>query len=201
MNLGDFHSVISNEANKGSSFSDVIPAKVRQAARWVERNATLKYMERFVEASLSDRCWNFPTTRIKSIIFVRHLLENGKYKQIIQVDPQQVVSIDEGIPDGFWIDGDDHFWFDAFPSEGNLELELLLVEYSDWPTDLTKTHWLIDNAEDLLIAQTMILLAPTAREPEWIGMYTKSRDEALRTLLLADEELRQSARSERMVFD
>lgn len=198
MNLGEFHTVVQTEANKGTTLSGVIPSRVRMAARWLERNYTLKYMEQYKKASLADGCVRLPNTVIKTINFIRYY-KDSKWHYIKQIDPRQERTRETAFPTGFWIDGVEAIRFDAWPDE-QLEVFIGVAEYTIWPTELTATHWLLDNAEDALLAKTMMLLAPHARESRWLELYRDMMEGGIRTLLLADEELRQGARDEAMEY-
>jgi len=202
MSLADFHSTVSSNVNKGTLHDAVIPAFVKQAGRWMERNYSFKYMERFVTFAI-DPTSTYPRSialpeRFKSFNFIRIINADGSYSILNQVDPEDVISNDQATPTGYWLDGLDYIWMDNTPSE-IVNLEMSYIQYADWPVSpYIETPWLLENGEEILLAQTMMLMAPLLREPDLLTLYKAIRDEGLRTLTLADEELRSSNRNEVM---
>lgn len=200
MNLGEFHERVQKLIKRGAAFDAEIPYMVAGAAMWLERNYTFKYMERFVTFTLDPelavpRAVTLPEPGVKAISFMRNLSPLNEYKYLIQVDPQDVISIETGLPDRFWIDGDQAFWFDKTPDQ-RYTIELSYDRLTTWPTALDASHWLLDFAWDVLSWQVMIMMAPALRmDGTLLAMYKGLRDEGLRTLTLAQEELNQSARN------
>lgn len=205
MILSAFHSMVSTECNKGTRLDAFIPTRTMMAARVIERAQSLKYMERFVTfttdyTAMEPRAVAFPNSRVKAINFLRWMNTDGEYAYLTQVDPQTVVARESGYPTGYWMDGLDYLWFDNTPGV-NIDFEFSFWQYTDWPTDTAQEPWLAANAVDLLLAETMFLLAPKAREPAWLQLYQPMKDEGLRTLITADEELKASSRDESMIYD
>lgn len=205
MILSAFHTAISRECNKGARLDDVIPDYTRRAARFIERQHSLKYMERFVTftvlaAAAEPRAVAFPNTRVKAINFLRYLNSDSEFNYLGQVDPQTVVANESAVPTGYWMDGLDYLWFDNTPQE-NIAMEFSFIEYTAWPTDTTKEPWLLANAEEVMIAQTMMLMSGVAREPGWMELYKEMKAEGLQTLFVADEEMKASSRSESMIYE
>lgn len=205
MILGTFHTEVSNEVNRGTSYDSFIPLRAETAARRIERNYTLKHMERFVTftqaATLEcPRAIPFPNTRIKSIKFLRYLNGDSEFQHLKQVDPAQILSHAEGEPTAFWLDGKDYIWLDCDFDE-DIDFEFSFIEYSAWDrTNDNYENWLIDHAFDLLLAQTMMLMAPICREDAWLGTYGDMKREAERTLFIADQELRESVTDDSMIY-
>jgi hypothetical protein len=200
--LGDFHTLVVDEMNKGSVHTSRVPQRTLMAAQVIERNRTFKHMERFVEFTqpAAQRAFPFPSTRVKKFEFLRFAGTDGDFNYLVHVDPSQIENNLTGSPVGFWMDGKDYIWFDVEPDEA-IDFEMSFVEYSNWLlSDNNYTNWLLDNGTDLLLAQTMIYMAPIAREPGWIELYKDMRERGERTLYLADEELRQSMRDEIMIY-
>lgn len=203
MDLADFHTLVSSEINKGTLFDDVIPDYTRRSARWLERNYDFKHMERFVSFTVDSsatepRAVSLPE-RCKSIEWLRIVNSDGSYTYLTQVDGSDVTGDDETTPTGYWLDGVEYFWFDNTPQE-DLNMEMCYLQFTDWPTDTSQTPWFVANAEDVLLGQTIIMMAPRMREPKLKAIYQEMRDEGLRTITLSDEGMRASNRSESMVY-
>jgi hypothetical protein len=205
MILSAFHTAISREVNKKTRFDDLIPDYVRRAARFIERQHSLKYMERFVTftvdaAATEPRAVAFPNSRVKAINFLRYADSDSKYYYVGQVDPTTVAAAESGNPTGYWMDGLDYLWFDNVV-KANLAMEFSFIEYTLWPTDTAQEPWLLAHAEDLMIAQTMLMMAPVAREPGWKELYSDMKAEGLQSLFVADEEMKASSRDESMIYE
>lgn len=194
MNLGDFHTMVRNECNKGTKPNTRIVSATRQAARWMERNYTLRYMRRFVSFTLDvdnvyPRAVAQPA-RIKSIQMLRYSLPDGddtKFYKLFKIDPRDVTAVKDDYPTSYWLDGDEWIWFDNQPDD-DLPLEMIFSQYTNWPTSDSEEPWLLANAEDAMLAKTMQLMAPYLRENSFLQTYKPMLDEGIRTLLLADEE-------------
>lgn len=194
MNLGEFHDLIAVEAGKGSTLDTIIPAKVRQAARWLEQNYNLKYMDRYVGFTFdlgvtNPRAIEFPSHRVKRFNFFRIVQDTGEYQYLQPVDPQDVTATEDGEPSGYWLDGRDYLWLDNTPVEA-LVAELSYIEYTDWDSLVDEDEpWLLTHAEQAMIGQTIMLLTPTMRQPGLFQTYKLMRDEGLKALVDADNEL------------
>lgn len=195
MNLETFHTLVRNSIARGTSMDDMIPLAVRQAVRWLERNYSLGYMHKFktftlLSSGADPRIVAMPHARVKAVKFLRLLLPTGQYAYLTQVMGQEVDSPEGDIPAGYWVEGE-RLWLDTPPKE-DFPAELLWVEYTEWPTVGTAEHWLLNHAEDVLLAQTVLQLGPQLRDDKLMGLYKGLRDEGLRTLTLAEDERNQS---------
>jgi hypothetical protein len=204
--LGEFHTLIKNEANQGSRLDSYIPEATRRAARFLEVNYSFLYMERFQQAELDVSGANpkflpFPGNSTKKVNFVRYTQRAGTdplrashYVYLNRVDPIDisVIEVNQN-PTAYWLTGDESgsrfLVLDRVPTT-NLILEIHSVEYSTWPTNTSATNWLLENAEEAMIAKTMQRLARYAEEPEWVQFYAEPFEEGLRTVIMADEEAR-----------
>lgn len=214
--LAEFHSMVGDEVNKGTRYDSVIPRFTRRAARFIERNYNFLYMERFAELDLdlsspNPRFVAFPSEETKKVNFVRYPRVIGgsnqqEYVYLSKVDPIDVVSIEpETRPRGYWQTGDatgaNFLVLDQVGTD-ELTFEVHYIEFSTWSTDTGSTHWLLNNAEDVMIAQTMRMMAPYANEPDWIMAYKAMWEEGIRTLTMVDEEARNAGTADgyKMVY-
>lgn len=211
MTLGDFHTLIGDVANVSTNLDALTPIAVRQAARWIERNHTLRYMRRKETIS-----WNpdslgvssfFPLDEnVKSVDFVTFLIESDGSevqeldhdKDLLHVDP--TVGVPKKYRTRFDTSGSatvpgqdvEGIEVDIVPDK-TYSVELYLVRYTfPWPTDTADEHWLLDNAEDVLLIASMIYLSPLARETELLQFYTPMLAPAMKTLLAAESASEQT---------
>lgn len=204
MLLGDFHQHVKDAVKRGTTLDALIITATKQAALWLERNRTFKYMERYVTFNLDPSAANpravaLPSGGIKSIEFMNLLLATGGRQGLFQIDPEDVTLVETAAPNGYWIDSDQYFWFDNTPDQV-YNLEMSYARFTSWPTDLTSEPWLLKWADDLMLAQTVMQLNPFLRDDQMFTRMKVLRDESLRTILLTDEELRQSGRSDALRF-
>jgi len=196
MNLTEFTQMVKDEANKGTRLDDIIPTRIAMAVQRLERRYTLKYMERYVILTLDPnatepRAIQFPANGIKGANFMRYsCVRTGEYEYLSQCDSRDVLRDDRCNPTGYWFDGRKYIWFDNSVQEP-LDLEFSFNENSAWPPQ-DGTHWLLDNAADCVLAETMQLLATRARAPEWKQLYGDMLNSAQADLFRADNELRNS---------
>lgn len=212
--LNELYQTISREINRGTQFDEEIPEYVRRAIKWAERNHTMVYMQKFVRFTLDPEA-TYPRSisvpdRMKSINFLRLFnkdfdtdgndiidqKEEAEATYLRQVQGQEFGIVKFGVPTTFWIDSDEYIWLNAIPQEKLLG-QLSYNHYSPWPYP-KEVHPLLDISEDFLLALTIILMSPRLRNPTLREFYAPMRAEGLRTIMLADEELRNSARDEYM---
>ena len=212
--LSEFTSLVKAEANQGTRLDTVIPGAIRRAARFIETNYSFLYMERFQQATLDVSAENprflpFPGESTKKINFVRYAQTFGSVSEYVYLKPidpiDNTLIVNTSNPTAYWLTGDEtgaRFMVLNRTGTENLDLEIHSVEYSTWPESDTATHWLLNNAEDALLAKTMQRLARYAEEPDWLQVYKEPWEEAIRVTLMADEEARYSGPADgyKMVF-
>lgn len=192
--LGEFTDTIRADIRRGTSLDSLIPGFIRKGALWIERNNTLQYMRKFaeididIEADEQPRYISLINTRIKSVLMLRWVGDDGQFSYLALREPQDFPVSPVGTPAGYWLDGVDRIVLSSTPSE-NLHGELVVAKYTDWPTQPNSTHWLIDNAEDVLEAQAMIAFAKHARDEGAMAFWKGVFDAALPGLYAADAEM------------
>lgn len=200
MTLSEFTALVKDEANKGSTLDAAIPARIQMAVTRLERRYTMKYMEVFdtftLSAAATDPRRHDLDVKLKDIEFLRYTSTHGRYHYLMQANPADVLRDDQCHPTGFWLSGMSTLWFDNTVQE-DLPLEYLWSEYSTQP--LVDDHWLLVNAQDCLLAETMKVLSTRAREPSWLEKYDNMLTTSKADLFRADQELRNTLRDYTMV--
>lgn len=198
--LTDFYAMVRTAHGRGTSLDALLPRFVEQACLWMERNNSMKYMEREGDVLLAADS-TFPDTmvlpncRVKAVRWVRTLVGSDaactSWNYFRKLDPREQRSDRmETFPRGYWQSGHSTIRISG-PVEEDTTFSVGWYQYTDWPTednDGECAHWLIVNAHDLMLAQTMIQLAPVLRDKGLLDTWGPVRDQALKTLVQADEE-------------
>lgn len=196
MNLGEFHAAVSTALNRGTTLDARIPAMVKMAAQWMERNYSFKHMERFklLQIVEGDRTILLPSNvTIKAIKFLRIIDASGQYFYPKKVEPEDAVGVGHQphthtIPGSYFIVGNSALVFTGVPGE-DLNGEAMWYEYTDWPADLTATHYFLNAAADVLLAMTLLNMAAfVLRDARMVEGYKLMRDEGINTLTRATDE-------------
>jgi hypothetical protein len=192
MDLQTLHSEISKAIARGTAYDARIPAYAKMAARYIERNYTFQYMNIFatfeVDAdAVEPRLITLPA-RMKKDIFVRLVLDEGEYQPLQKIDPQQQHTLVTEVPTGYFLSGDDRIWLAQTPEE-DYDGEIFYTRFTTWPTAPDATNWLLNYADDVLIAQTMVFMAPLLRDPDAGALWGAMNQMAMKSLLDADFEL------------
>lgn len=199
--FAEFKATISEEISRGTSLDSKIAKRVNMAIRWAERRYNMQYMHRFVTFTLGagDRSISTPTSGVpKRIEFMRIVNSDNEFTYVPKVDPANVISIGTEIH-GFWQDAYEFFWFDGAPTE-DTNFEMLYFEYAAILVADGDTHWLIDNAEDFMIAQVMKYMSTVGNTAQWQIDYKEMLDTGLQTLDQAEYDIWQGAQDPVMVY-
>jgi len=204
--LSTIHTDVKAAIARGTAWDSQIPGWVRRAARWIERNNDLPYMKIYASFAIDadapePRLITLPT-ELKSFGddgFVRIVNADGTFSYLSNLAPQTQKEILVEPPQFFWLSGHNEIWLNSTPEE-DLSCEIYYVRYSTWPTLDTATHWLIDNAEDLLIAQTMVMMAPSLRDISVLQLWKGLRDEALATVVRSGTDMQYTNAPETMHY-
>ena len=210
MDLGDFHTMVSNALRRGTTLDQYIPQQVVLAVQWMERNYTFKYMENFrmLEVVQNQRTIQMPpNVLVKAAKFIRLYTTDGNFQYLNKVEPEDLVGIvsnqttTDPTPKSYYIVGLSKIVLDTVPAADWVG-EGILFEYSDWPTELTATHPLLDIAADMLLAQTQLLMSINImKDLRLVGAYKEARDEAVNTMTRAEDETKYGGESISMVFN
>jgi len=210
MNLGEFHSLVSESLNRGTSLDARIPSKVRQAVRWIERNYTYQYMRRWlsgtIDTSLPDAevipLYQLYPKAIEAVRLWPSDNPRSQFHDLKRIDPKERTSRTTDVS-GYWLDGVNSIILDGTPTDvsGSIPYEIHLHQYTAWPTDTNYEHWLIDNAEDMLLYTTLFYMGVSLRDSRMIADYKALRDEAQQTLHISEQEIQNNDRSASMVYN
>lgn len=198
--LNTFHDLVSGVVNRGTRYNSNIIVATRQAVRWIERKQTLKFMDKFSTFSLSvDQAdLTFASSRIKRVYFIRFPIGGDFHYLNGQRSPKGFTSGQAGRPSEYWWERGTQRLVFSIPVDTAYDAEVMWAEYTTWPTDTSPDftsvfeHWLLDNAEDLLMAQTMLFMVPTLKDPLVRQFWQPIRDEGLKTIEIAEDEFRHS---------
>jgi hypothetical protein len=202
VNLGDFKSELRDKIKKGDSFDEKLGGYSRRAARWIEQNQTLQYMRRRVEldATAGEVVIPLPTNMpIKAVEYIRFTAADGTRLECQKgelSDPEiewhtssRYSSSGTLNPSHFYLDGVEALIFNqTFPV--NMTGVGIVARYSDFPMRDNETHWLLNNAEGLMLRQAMIEYMTDARDDRGYQSYILQREQDLKVLLTADYEMR-----------
>lgn len=212
MTLGEFHTLVSDAMRRGDTLDDVIPGQVKLAVQWLERNYTMIYMENFrlLQVAAQDRIIALPPkVNIKSIKFIRTVGTDGTYTYLNRIQPEDLMGLrsentvpraSDTVPRAYFLIGVNQLVLDAVPSEA-LSGEAIFREYTDWPTDESSQHPLLQMASDVLLAQTQLFMAANIlKDLRMVEVYKTLRDEGVNTLTRAEDEAAYGGSDNSMVF-
>jgi hypothetical protein len=191
MNLGQFHSLVTAEVKRGNSLDNIIPLRVELAVKFLERNFSYGYMGRRIEVlldpSVADPKHVALGADVKAVKWLRYTQpESGNYFYLTKEDAQLQVAAGAGYATTYSLVGDDSIVLDKTPT-AIYTLEGEVFFYTDWSQDALAEHWILRNAPDLLLSQTMLGIGNYLRDMQMIQHYRGARDEALKTSLLAED--------------
>lgn len=200
--LSDIHTRVRSIMARGNSLDDLIVSTVRAAARKIEQNRTYQYMKKFGVATFdttSDLPYIIDTpNHFKRVKLVRLVVDDQYYRIRRGLDSEQL-SLESGVPDRYELDGTSRLVFNAIPDQ-DYEVHIFFDTYTSWPTEDSATNWLIENGEEALVREAVFLLRGDQRDKRVADMDKLLRDEAYRSLLIADEELADSDYDSAMKF-
>lgn len=198
-NLGEFHTLVSDALGKGTSLDSVIPKRVGMAAGWIERNYTFQYMRTW-KTFTADPDAEFPhivslyDLDIKKIDLIRIKTTEADgsvlfSRPLLQLAPADRETRSTGVPESFWLNGVSSIVFNSVPDVETV-FEAHLVQFSRWGSGNSWTHWLLDNATELLLCKTLTLMAVRTRDPKLYQMYESDLAKEIQAFNVAEENLR-----------
>jgi len=196
--------MVSFELKRGSSLDSMIPLYTKQAVNFLERNAPLKHMEEWVTVELQpgdqviDFVWAF-----RSWKFLRRDDGCGNWFYLQKRDPREETSVDgPTTPETYSQIGMRYIRFDSrWTGPDTLTMQGIVYKFSDWQTTRPDfRHFLLDQASDLLLFQTMLRIAGSVKDPRLDQMYRPQRDEALKAYFSMDTDAEYEGSEDAMVY-
>lgn len=206
MNITEFLSDVRLATLRGTSLDAQAARAFVNAVRFIEQNYDLPYMRREVTESCTSAfvLTGVNAATLKTVQELRWFDGDGVKNRIHQIDPDQLVSrtLDDGARGYEFFTARDGggnvtttLQFDAAFTEAT---DVTLLGYFYSVVDLTapseQDNWLINNAHELVLARTMIGLAPIMRDPIVLQMYQQSWQENVGVLIGAASSLEQGSR-------
>jgi hypothetical protein len=153
-----------------------------------------------------------PGVNIKAAKFIRLVDERvdvsvkGNYIYLNKVEPEDIQGIvsnkstSDPTPKSYYIVGLNTLVLDTIP-DINWNGEAIFYEYTDWPTELTSNHPLLNIASDLMLAQTQFFFAVNIlKDTRMVSAYKAVRDEAVNTMTRAEDETKYGGETISMVY-
>lgn len=198
--LGEFHTLVSDALGRGTSLDSTIAKRTAIAARWLERNYTFQYMKQWRTVSVSaaaaePHIVSLFGLEVKAINLLRIRTEDsgGGYlfsRPLKKLSPADRETRVPGTPESFWLNGVSSIILNSIPDE-DLTLEGHFTLFTTWGSAASWTHWLLDNATELLLCRTLMLMSVRSRDPKLYQMYVSDMGLEQTSFNVAEESLRQ----------
>lgn len=171
------------------------------AARWLERNYTFQYMRQIREISV-DSSATYPyivslyDLQVKKIESIRRRTtgSDGSISfgpRLSKVRPEDRSTRPSGEPESYWLNGVSSIILNSVPDE-DMVFEGNFVLFTKWGTASNFTHWLIDQATQLLLCRSLMALMPRTRDPALYNAHKAEFDLELQSFNVAEEDLQTS---------
>ena len=192
----EFYEAVKLEANKGDTLQEVIPIKAYLALHTLEQNWSYKWNEKLLKFLVDPNSENPQILELpadlKSIITCK-VSSSGFTecsRELALLDPSDFEFGNNSEPDGYWLQGDSYLWFSA-GVEAGMSGALWYNAFTQ-QDDMTgdKTSHMLKHGYQALLGITMQNLAAYCREPRWMQDYAALTEIGIKTLHIADEELR-----------
>jgi hypothetical protein len=191
--LAEMRAEILEEVGRPNTPPVLVERRLRAAILWIERNYSLQYMRRYAQRDVLagsngpyDLPGNYKTMRL---VKARYTGTDGSvaYGRITKCDPEDVWNLPFGTPSKYWTDGMENIFYNRIPS-ATFTAEYLFYRFTPPFVTDNDTHWLFDNARELLLGKVMEFILPYHEMIERIPIYQSMYNDSLRTLLLWAEE-------------
>jgi hypothetical protein len=190
LTVGDFKDELRAALKRGSAFDDRLGGYMRRAAQWIESNYTLQYMRRRLEITLDAGSNSVPfPPGCKTIEVIKWVGVDSTYDRCDKttLDLIQRVPYEGLVPSQFYLDGMVEIVFNG-TAASDLDGIAMAAMYSNFPRDDDDSHWLLTNAEELMLVQCVLSASVINRDDRTYQMMLSRRDEAIQVLQNADYE-------------
>lgn len=187
MTLNEFYALVREEAKRGNTLDALIPSKVRQAARWLERKISFEEMKTTVEVICAAGATNISDwgsglgsgSRIKELDGLKYFSSaTAEFNHLTRVHEKDITALRTEPPQGYWTKGRFTAYFNSI-LDVSYTFQASLVVYSVWPTDGSASHYLMEMQETLLFSRTMMLLSPSMRDEKMLALHKGFIEEQL----------------------
>ena len=195
---GEFFAMVRDEANKGDTLDAVIPNAAYRAIRTLEQNWSYKWNEKLLQFSIEEESDNPNILELpsdfKSMVSMNISTSDFEncYRNLQEQDPSKFTFSKASEPYGYWIQNNRWVWLDGMV-EGGTKGFLWYNSYTlkDSMTD-DATNPMLEHGIQALLGFTMQNLAAYCREPGWVESYGKLAEIGVKTMFIADAELRRA---------
>ncbi len=199
MDLGTFHAAIKDICQRGDTLDSIIPTYTRIAAKFIETNHNFLQMKKSssLAAVAGSREITPPTTLVKRILDINYENTDGSLTHLTMYDsPKLHLNFEEDFPKTMW-QADGKYYLGEIPN-ADYTLTRWAYEYTTWPTANAGTNYILEEYEGILLAQTIIQMAPSVRNKELNAEFADLWKIQWRIALIQDYELTASLKDERM---
>lgn len=197
--LGEFHTMVSDALGRSTSLDTVLKRRVELAARWLERNYTFMYMKQWKVftaqvAATYPYIINVYDLQLKGIELIRRrtTASDGSIqfdRPLTAVHPADRETRPTGNPESYWLNGVNSIILNSVPDE-DMTFEAHVKLFTKWNKDDDNfSHWLLDNATELLLARSLMMMSVRTRDPDHYAMYKTELDLEMSTFNVSEEDL------------
>lgn len=196
----EFYSMLRDEINKGDSIPEsVLRDKVYYSLRTIEQNWSYKWNEKLLKFKTAKKedggnVLELPDD-FKSVISLSVSMSNFEncQRELQEQSPSDFSFSRSGTPYGFWIQGNKYIWLDSAVEPGTDGF----LWYNRFTTrkqmEEELTNPILKYGLQALIGLTLQNFAAYCREPAWFESYGRMTEIGLKTMAIADEELRRAS--------
>lgn len=205
MAVVDFYNDVRGAIGRGASIDARLPIWSHEALNQLETEYTFMWMRGTYEYALvpganSNRV-ALALPNIKAFNWTKFGLRQGLGSQqttafgreVVIVDPRQIVSIDLGYAGNAYIDGVDTLVLDALPQEA-CTLFVNAWVYSTWPVDTTKTLPVLTRNYAAFKSYFMLIAAANLRDQNLAAIWSARADRGVAAMIAADTDLEWKSR-------
>jgi hypothetical protein len=193
MSIATFEARVSRAIKRGKVYDNDIPAYAKDAVKTLEKGHNWKHMWTEEDVALATGVNYREIDLLKSCQWIKLKTDDGVYHPVKKVSPIQLWALEEGSPGGYWMSDLTTVQFDRTPNS-DLTLRYGYYLYSEYDDDLP---WL-NLDEGLLMAQTMLEMAPLLKNPAFVSMYSPIVAAKLELLVTAEVEAEYGGQDQRM---
>lgn len=193
---GEFFDMVRDEANKGDTIDGVLPNAVYRAIRSIEENWSYKWNEKMLKFFIEDNIDNPNLIELpedfKSMVALNLSTSDFAecYRNLKEQPPEDFAFSKIKEPYGYWNQANRWIWLDGLVKGGtsgvlwynSFTLKDSIIEGNTCP--------LLKYGLEALLGGTMMQLSAYCREPSWMESYGRLAQIGIKTLHIADAEVR-----------